>query len=112
MRSWKALAGVLVLAAACGDESSPTPGGTADVAKGKLIYGNVCATCHGADPSQDGTLGPAIADSSQELMEAKVLHGEYPPGYTPKRGSRQMPPLPYLKDNLADITAFLQAAGS
>ena len=39
-----------------------------------------------------------------------MLRGEYPPGYTPKRGSKAMPPLPYLEDYTRDIAAFLQAA--
>jgi mono/diheme cytochrome c family protein len=98
---------------ACGDEQpAARPDGVGDAAKGQAIYANVCATCHGADPTQAGTIGPPIAGSSPALVEAKVLRGEYPPGYTPKRGnSRAMPPLPYLKDNIADIAAYLQAAG-
>ena len=34
---------------------------------------------------EDGSVGPAVAGASRELIEAKVLRGEYPPGYTPKR---------------------------
>ena len=82
-----------------------------DAAKGEKIYGNVCAVCHGPDPTSDGPSGPAIAGSPLELVEAKVVRGEYPPGYTPKRGSAVMPPLPYLKDVVPDIAAYLQAAG-
>ena len=40
-----------------------------------------------------------------------MVRGEYPPGYTPKRNTRAMPPLPYLEDYVADIAAYLQAAG-
>jgi len=119
-------AAVLALAACSGsDETPPEPGVTSsdggatgesipsearagDPSAGEEIYGNVCATCHGGDPSKDGTVGPAIAGSSLELIEAKVLRGEYPPGYTPKRNSKAMPPLPYLKDYIPDIAAFLQ----
>lgn len=107
-----ALAGALAGVVACGDGSSGPSEAGPDIARGEQIYGNVCATCHGSDPAQEGTLGPAIAGSSQELVEAKVIRGEYPPGYTPKRGTKQMPPLPYLEEHVGDITAFLQAAGS
>jgi mono/diheme cytochrome c family protein len=116
----------LALAACSGsEETPPAPGVTTsggggsgqssaaearagDASAGEEIYGNVCATCHGGNPSEDGTVGPAIAGSSLELIEAKVLRGEYPPGYTPKRNSKAMPPLPYLKDFVPDIAAFLQ----
>jgi mono/diheme cytochrome c family protein len=115
-------AAVLALAgAACsgGEEAgSESPAGdgaavakTPDPAAGEEIYGNVCATCHGGSPKAEGTAGPAIAGSSLALVEAKVVRGEYPPGYTPKRNTRAMPPLPYLEDYVADIAAYLQAAG-
>lgn len=120
-------AAALALAAACsgGDDggggASGTPSGggpggadgsaaVGDAAKGQQIYANVCTACHGGSPSQAGSAGPAIAGSSYELLEAKVLRGEYPPGYTPKRGSAAMPPLPYLKDHIADLAAFLEAS--
>jgi hypothetical protein len=41
------------------------------------------------------------------LLEAKVLRGEYPAGYTPQRNTEQMPRFEYLKANLDDIAAFL-----
>lgn len=97
-------------AAESGDPGGASTAGAGDASNGEEIYGNVCATCHGGNPSQAGTVGPAIAGSSRELVEAKVLRGEYPAGYTPKRGGKAMPPLPYLKDYVADIAAFLDAA--
>lgn len=115
-----AAAALTLAAAACsgGEDAqtgSPAADGAAaaktpDPAAGEEIYGNVCATCHGGSPTEAGTAGPAIAGSSLELVEAKVLRGEYPPGYTPKRNTKAMPPLPYLEDYVADIAAFLQAA--
>ena len=51
-----ALAALLALAA-CGEaESSDGP-----VARGEKVYKAICTTCHAADPSEDGVLGPAIA---------------------------------------------------
>ena len=81
-----------------------------DASKGEQIYRNVCTACHGGNPNQAGSAGPAIAGSSRELLEAKVLRGEYPPGYEPKRGSAAMPVLPYLKDHIADLAAYLANA--
>ncbi len=78
--------------------------------RGERIYENVCTVCHAADPSRDGAVGPAIAGASRELLEAKLLHGSYPAGYTPKRESALMPKLPHLKDYTADLAAYLQAS--
>jgi hypothetical protein len=41
------------------------------------------------------------------LLEAKLLRGEYPAGYTPKRSTTQMPRFEFLEPNLDDIAAFL-----
>ena len=75
--------------------------------RGKAVYNGVCIACHNPDPSLDGSLGPANAHASRELLAAKVLHGEYPPGYKPKRDSKAMPPMPYLADKIDDLTAYL-----
>ena len=90
---------------ACGGDtdSSEDPA----VAKGELIYRNICVVCHNAEPSEEGTLGPAIAHASRELLEAKVVRGEYPEGYTPARDTHQMPQFEYLEPNLDDLTAFI-----
>ena len=78
-----------------------------DPAKGQEIFNAICQACHGPDPHVDGALGPAIAGSSRALLEARVLHAQYPPGYTPKRTTTMMPPFPQYKDNIDDIAAFL-----
>jgi mono/diheme cytochrome c family protein len=98
---------LLALAAmtACGGDtdSSEDPA----VAKGEMVYRNICVVCHNADPSEEGTLGPAIAHASRELLEAKVVRGEYPAGHTPARDTHQMPQFEYLEPNLDDLTAFI-----
>ena len=96
---------MLGLAACSGGDANVD---TAEV-RGEKIYKNVCVACHGPDPSQDGTIGPAIAGASVELVEAKVVRGEYPPGYKPKRESALMVPLPHLGDYVPDLAAYLQA---
>jgi mono/diheme cytochrome c family protein len=75
--------------------------------RGKTIYMSNCIACHNADPSQDGALGPAVSGSSVELLEARVVHGTYPDGYTPKRDSRAMVALPYLEPEIGALAAYL-----
>ena len=75
---------------------------TAAAKRGRQIYQNVCIACHNADPTQPGSLGPPLAGASLELIEAKVLRGEYPPGYTPCVPGRRCPGYEYLKDRLGD----------
>lgn len=83
--------------------------GPGDAAKGKQIYAINCTACHNADPAQDGALGPAIAGSSLTLVEARVVHASYPPGYTPKRPTQQMVALPHLAAAVPDLAAYLQS---
>jgi len=78
-----------------------------EVTKGKQIYQTVCIACHASNPNQAGALGPPVADASQGLLEAKVIHGEYPPGYTPKRDSHAMVPLPHLQPDIPALAAYL-----
>lgn len=76
--------------------------------RGKRIYQNVCIACHHGDPNLDGPVGPANAGASRELVEAKVIRGEYPPGYAPKRPGAVMPKFEFLADSVDDLTAYLQ----
>lgn len=84
-----------------------TPQGDPLVAKGKVVYATRCIACHSMNPSKDGTLGPAIKDASLELLKARVIHGTYPPGYTPKRATRIMVKLPLTEADVEAIHAFL-----
>ncbi len=36
-----------------------------------------------------------------------MLHSSYPPGYTPKRTTHLMQPMPWLAPKIDDLTAFL-----
>ena len=82
----------------------------ATVERGRKVYVTNCTPCHNDAPSLPGALGPPIAGASHELVEARVLHAAYPQGYTPKRPSRAMPPLPHLKDEIRHLAAYLMAA--
>lgn len=75
--------------------------------RGQRVYKNVCVACHNPDPALPGALGPAIAGSWRELVEARVVHATYPEGYQPKRPTQTMPAMPHLAGAVDDLTAFL-----
>lgn len=77
------------------------------VAAGRSTYNANCIACHAMDPRTDGALGPAVAGSPLELIEARVMRAEYPAGYTPKRATRVMVPLPHLQPKLPELAAYL-----
>ena len=110
MRSFLALA--LLFALACGPGSGSS-GQSALAKRGKAVYQTNCIACHNVNPAVDGAVGPALAGSSLELLQAKVLRNEYPPGYTPKRDTGAMVPLPHLEKELPALAAYLaEAEGS
>ena len=96
------LAAVLVGCSNQGSSLSPA------AERGRQVYLAQCSACHAQDPAQNGPLGPAVKGSSRALLEARVLHGTYPPGYTPKRTSAIMQPLPNVAGSLDDLEAFLR----
>jgi mono/diheme cytochrome c family protein len=104
---------VLVLGSplAC-SQAEPGDPQAALVKRGEQVYLTNCTACHARNPNDPGPVGPPIAGSSLELLQAKVLRNEYPPGYTPKRDSKAMIPLPHLEPELPAIAAFLQHAAA
>ncbi len=80
------------------------------VAEGRRLFLINCASCHNINPNLEGSVGPAIAGSPRALVEARVLHQGYPPGYHPKRTTHLMRALPWLAPKIDDLTAFLAAA--
>jgi mono/diheme cytochrome c family protein len=93
-----------VLLGACSGQEALSP----EAERGRQIYLAQCSSCHSPDPSKDGPLGPAIRGSSLALLEARVLRGAYPPGYTPKRPSAVMQPMPQVASSLSDLAAYLR----
>jgi mono/diheme cytochrome c family protein len=89
---------------ACG-EQGPTLSEAAQ--RGRSTYVANCTACHAIDPARTGSLGPDVAGSSRELLDARVLRAEYPPGYEPKRASTAMVALPHLADHMDDLYAYL-----
>jgi len=82
-------------------------GGDDPVELGRRAFAANCTACHNPDPSKPGTIGPAIAGSPPELVRARVLRAEYPPGYKPKRDSHLMPAQPFLAPDVDHIAAYL-----
>lgn len=114
IRAVTAIACALLLAACSGDsESSGGDDPQAElVARGRSVYMAYCIACHNVDPTKPGGLGPPNAGASRELLQAKVIRGEYPPGYTPLRDTNAMIPLPHLEGDIDALAAFLAQAGS
>jgi len=112
----------LLMLTACGREepaapaaAPTTPSGGATVSarvgdadRGRQVWLGQCVACHHTDPARDGAVGPAVQGSSPELLEARVLRGEYPAGYTPKRPTKVMPPRPDLAPAIPDLAAYLE----
>lgn len=76
--------------------------------RGRVVYMTNCIACHNPDPTKDGALGPAVKGSSQELLEARVIHAAYPEGYTPKRETAVMVALPFLEPEIPALAAYLR----
>ena len=90
--------------AGCSGQGTLSP----EAERGRQVYVAQCTACHSSDPAQNGPLGPAVRGASRELLEARLLRGTYPSGYTPKRPSAVMQPMPHLAGSLDDLAAFLR----
>lgn len=77
--------------------------------EGKRLYATHCTACHAADPKKDGAVGPAVWGSSTELLERRLVHGDYPTAYKAKRPTKVMVILPFLKDEIPNLHAYLNA---
>jgi mono/diheme cytochrome c family protein len=98
-----ALLALAVAAAGCsGGGLSP------EAERGRQVYLAHCVACHNTDPAQPGPVGPPVKGSTRELLEAKVLNGSYPPGYTPKRPTKVMVPIPAVAPEIAALTEYLR----
>jgi mono/diheme cytochrome c family protein len=101
---------LLLLLAPLACSQGEAGGSEAALAKrGEQVFQTNCTACHARDPRRDGPVGPPVAGASLELLEAKVLRNEYPPGYTPKRDTKAMIPLVHLEPELPALAAYLEA---
>ncbi len=65
-------------------------------ARGQQVYFANCTSCHNPNPKLEGSVGPAVAGASLELLRARVTTKSYPAGYKPKRATDVMPAFPHL----------------
>lgn len=87
---------------------SVAPMGASDlVSRGKSSYMANCIACHNPNPKMDGSLGPGVAGASLEVLERRLVHGDYPANYIPKRKSKTMVALPHLAKDLQALHAYL-----
>lgn len=100
---------LLAVAVACSEGKTSDPQ-AALVKRGQQVYATNCTACHAPLPTQDGSVGPAVAGASLALLEAKVLRNEYPAGYTPQRDTKVMVPLAHLEPELPALAAYLAVA--
>jgi mono/diheme cytochrome c family protein len=76
--------------------------------RGRQVYQAQCIACHNTDPAQAGVVGPQVRGASEELLRAKVLQGAYPSGYTPKRPTKVMQPMPQVANDIPALAAYLR----
>ncbi len=100
--------GLLILMSAGCTKKTPAVSQTPQE-KGRAVYAAHCLACHNVNPNLDGAVGPAVQGASLALLEARILKGTYPEGYKAKRTTAIMPPLPYLKDDIPALHAYLNA---
>lgn len=99
--------GFLLLLVGCDGSSAPKTDNEELYARGRAVYVMNCTACHNTDPAKPGPVGPDILGSSLELVRARLSEGSYPDGYTPKRPTQQMPPMPHLAKHSEALYAFL-----
>lgn len=97
---------LLLLAALAGCSQEPALDPVAE--RGRQIYQSQCIACHNSDPAKAGPIGPDVRGSSETLLRAKVRDGMYPPGYTPKRPSKVMQPMPQLANDIPALVEYLR----
>jgi mono/diheme cytochrome c family protein len=93
----------MVVLLACAERVALSP----EAERGRVVYRANCTACHGVEPSLPGSVGPEVARASRALLEARLLRAAYPDGYTPKRTSQAMPPMPALEAEIDALVAYL-----
>ncbi|HEV8615789.1 MAG TPA: cytochrome c [Methylomirabilota bacterium] len=98
------LAVVALVTAGCSDAAPKN----ALAERGRQVYLAQCIQCHSPDPAQAGPVGPPVKGASRELLEAKILRADYPPGYRPKRPTKVMPAQPTVAPDIAALAEYLK----
>jgi mono/diheme cytochrome c family protein len=102
--------GVVLAAAAAGVllVACERPQLSPEAERGRQVYVSQCTTCHAFDPAQPGPVGPELKGASREVVESKVVRGNYPPDYQPKRPTAVMPPQPQLSGDVDALATYLK----
>lgn len=77
------------------------------VSRGRAVYQANCTSCHAADPSKIGPMGPPVVGASPRLLKSRLLWATYPPDYLPQRTTRLMPAMPFLAKDIDALAAYL-----
>ena len=99
----------LLLSCTKSDQSSSSEEKESLIQSGQVVYKTGCGSCHNMDPTLEGALGPAVADSSLELLQARVVENKYPEGYTPKRKTTLMTAMPQFEKDIPALHAYLNS---
>lgn len=101
------LGAVMLSIGSCQKSDLPNRSLSSLESRGKGVYISNCIACHNPNPTLDGSIGPAIAGSSLDLITHRVLTRGYPSGYKPKRNSEVMPAFPQLEKDAPGLHAYL-----
>ena len=82
---------------------------TADIEKGRTVYFANCVSCHNSNPKKPGSIGPELYGVSIDVLTQKIVSGNYPENYRPKRTSKIMPSMPHLNKEISNLLAFINS---
>ena len=82
---------------------------TNDIEKGRRVYFANCVSCHNSNPKKTGSIGPEVYGLSIDVLTQKIVSGNYPENYKPKRTSKIMPSMPHLKKEISNLHAFINS---
>ena len=82
---------------------------TTDIEKGRMVYFANCVSCHNNNPKKPGSIGPEVYGVSIDVLPQKIVSGNYPRNYRPKRTSKIMPSMPHLNKEISNLHAFINS---
>ena len=83
---------------------------TNDIEKGRTVYFANCVSCHNNNPKKAGSIGPVVYGVPIDVLTQKIVSGEYPENYRPKRTSKIMPLMPHLNSQISNLYAFINSS--
>ena len=82
---------------------------TTEIEKGRMVYFANCVSCHNNNPKKPGSIGPEIYGVSIDTLTQKIVYGNYPENYRPKKTSKIMPAMPHLNKKISNLHAYLNS---